>query len=83
MIVDGLPREPRDASAGTTGLGSTTSATDAMPPVGGQQSKFDLYGTEIQVVGGRCGRPDGTLAGSTLNMAAAIRNCVQMLGGLA
>jgi N-acetylglucosamine-6-phosphate deacetylase len=61
------------------GLGQPILVTDAMPPVGGRQSKFDLYGAEIQVIGGRCARSDGTLAGSALDMAAAVRNCVQML----
>jgi N-acetylglucosamine-6-phosphate deacetylase len=80
MIVDGFHVSPAMLRLALRGLARPILVTDAMPPVGGGQSKFDLYGTEIQVVGGRCARPDGTLAGSTLNMAAAIRNCVQMLG---
>ena len=50
-----------------------------MPPVGGRQSEFKLYDSEIQVVNGRCVGPDGTLAGAALNMAMAVRNCVNLL----
>jgi N-acetylglucosamine-6-phosphate deacetylase len=53
--------------------------TDAMPPVGGNSSAFKLYGQEISVRNGRCTRRDGTLAGAVLDMASAIRNCVQLL----
>jgi N-acetylglucosamine-6-phosphate deacetylase len=61
------------------GLARPILVTDAMPPVGGRKSKFDLYGIEIEVIGGRCARPDGTLAGSALDMATAVRNCVRLL----
>jgi len=54
--------------------------TDAMPPVGGKGSTFELYGEAITVRDGRCVRPDGTLAGAYLDMASAVRNCVRLLG---
>lgn len=79
MIVDGFHVNPAMLRLALRGLGQPILVTDAMPPVGGRQSKFDLYGAEIQVIGGRCARSDGTLAGSALDMAAAVRNCVQML----
>ena len=53
--------------------------TDAMPPVGGAKAAFRLYGHEIAVREGRCTRADGTFAGSALDMAAAVRNCVELL----
>jgi N-acetylglucosamine-6-phosphate deacetylase len=53
--------------------------TDAMPPVGGSKPSFQLYGTEIRVEAGRCLRADGTLAGAALDMATAVRNCVNLL----
>ena len=53
--------------------------TDAMPPVGGTARRFRLYGNEITVRDGRCARRDGTLAGSVLDMASAVRNCVDLL----
>jgi N-acetylglucosamine-6-phosphate deacetylase len=53
--------------------------TDAMPPVGGRKSKFDLYGLEVEVADGRCVRPDGRLAGAYLDAAAAVRNATTLL----
>ena len=52
--------------------------TDAMPSVGGHKS-FVLGGQQITVANGKCTNADGTLAGSDLDMAAAVRNCVGML----
>ena len=53
--------------------------TDAMPPVGGARSAFRLYGEEIAAKDGKSVRGDGTLAGSMLDMATAVRNCVRLL----
>ena len=54
--------------------------TDAMPPVGGNASSFLLDGRRIECRDGRCSTSDGTLAGSALDMAAAVRNTVGLLG---
>ena len=62
------------------GLGNPMLVTDAMPPVGGSRSTFTLYGKPIAVHDGRCTTSDGTLAGSVLDMASAVRNCVRLLG---
>jgi N-acetylglucosamine-6-phosphate deacetylase len=53
--------------------------SDAMPSVGGEKS-FTVAGEEIAVSEGRCVNADGTLAGSDLDMASAVRNAVSMLG---
>jgi N-acetylglucosamine-6-phosphate deacetylase len=79
MIVDGFHVSPAMLRLALRGLARPILVTDAMPPVGGRRSKFELYGTEIEAVGGRCARPDGTLAGSALDMASAVRNCVRLL----
>ena len=79
MIVDGFHVSPAMLRLALRGLARPILVTDAMPPVGGHRSKFDLYGAEVRVIGGRCARSDGTLAGSALDMAAAVRNCVKML----
>lgn len=50
--------------------------TDAMPTVGSAQKRFVLNGEEITVRDGVCINPNGTLAGSDLDMASAIRNVV-------
>lgn len=54
--------------------------TDAMPPVGTTERSFRLYGQEIAAGDGRCVTADGTLAGSLLDMATAVRNCVREVG---
>lgn len=53
--------------------------SDAMPSVGGDKS-FTVGGQDIAVSEGRCVNADGTLAGSDLDMASAVRNAVSMLG---
>ncbi|MBV9882929.1 MAG: N-acetylglucosamine-6-phosphate deacetylase [Sphingomonadaceae bacterium] len=54
--------------------------TDAMPSVGMAEKSFRLQGQEIRVEDGVCVTADGTLAGSDLDMAGAVRNAVAMLG---
>ena len=53
--------------------------TDAMPSVGGRGSSFHLAGRTVEVSDGRCTLEDGTLAGSNLDMASAVRNTVNLL----
>lgn len=54
--------------------------TDAMPSVGATNKRFALQGRMITVKDGVCVAPDGTLAGSDLDMASAVRNAMAMLG---
>jgi N-acetylglucosamine-6-phosphate deacetylase len=54
--------------------------TDAMPSVGSDLREFDLYGRTITVAADRCMADDGTLAGSHLDMATAVRNTVARIG---
>lgn len=54
--------------------------TDAMPPVGAQMTSYRLGDLQINVTNGKCTTNDGTLAGSALDMASAVRNCVQKVG---
>jgi N-acetylglucosamine-6-phosphate deacetylase len=53
--------------------------TDAMPAVGSSAPTFILQGRTIQVVDGVCRDENGTLAGTALDMAAAVRNAVSLL----
>jgi len=53
--------------------------TDAMPPVGSDQTTFTLNGETITCNDGRCINAQGTLAGSALDMASAVRNTVAQL----
>jgi N-acetylglucosamine-6-phosphate deacetylase len=80
MIVDGEHVHPAMLRLALRGVAHPMLVTDAMPPVGGSKSTFILYGEEIAVRGGRCARPDGTLAGAALDMASAVRNCVELPG---
>lgn len=80
LIADGVHVDPAVLRLALRGAGRPILVTDAMPPVGGERQGFTLYGNEIEVRDGRCQRGDGTLAGSALSMAQAVRNCVQMLG---
>src|SRR5262249_15675419 len=79
IIVDGFHVNPVILRVALRGLGRPMLVTDAMPPVGGSRPSFSLYGHEIQALGGRCLRADGTLAGTVLDMASAVRNCVSLL----
>jgi N-acetylglucosamine-6-phosphate deacetylase len=54
--------------------------TDGMPSVGTEDGTFALGGQVIRVERGACVAEDGTLAGSNLDMASAVRNAEQMLG---
>jgi N-acetylglucosamine-6-phosphate deacetylase len=54
--------------------------TDAMPVVGSSEPTFVLQGRTIRVVDGICRDENGTLAGTALDMASAVRNAVALLG---
>ena len=79
MIVDGVHVHPATLRLALRGLARPMLVTDAMPPVGGSRMGFQLYGEDIMVQDGRCTRKDGKLAGSVLDMASALRNCVRLL----
>lgn len=53
--------------------------TDAMPTVGTDLAAFELQGRNVFRGGGRLTTEDGTLAGSDLDMATAVRNTVDVL----
>lgn len=53
--------------------------TDAMPSVGAEDKSFSLLGKRITVRNGICVDEDGTLAGSDMDMATAVRNTVKLL----
>src|SRR5258707_5117869 len=80
LIVDGVHVDPAMLRLALRGAGRPMLITDAMPPVGGSRRAFALRGQEITVDGGRCVNAKGTLAGAVLNMAAAVGNCVNLLG---
>ncbi len=79
MIVDGEHVDAAMLKLALRGAARPMLVTDAMPSVGGIKASFTLYGQEITVRNGRCTRSDGTLAGAALDMATAVRNCVELL----
>ena len=79
LIVDGVHVDPAMLRLALRGLGRALLVTDAMPPVGGCRSGFDLVGKHVAVRDGRCVMDDGTLAGTVLDMATAVRNCIRLL----
>jgi N-acetylglucosamine-6-phosphate deacetylase len=80
LIVDGVHVDPAMLRLALRGLGHPMLVTDAMPPLGGSGSTFRLHEETITVHDGRCVTADGTLAGTALDMASAVRNCVRLLG---
>ena len=80
MIADGIHVDPAMLRLALRGPARPMLVTDAMPPVGGERPSFSLYGEEISANDGKCLRADGTLAGTMLDMASAVRNCIRLLG---
>jgi N-acetylglucosamine-6-phosphate deacetylase len=79
MIVDGVHVHPAMLGMALRGAARPMLVTDAMPPVGGDSTTFSLHGCRIHVQNAACMTDDGTLAGTALDMASAVRNCVRLL----
>lgn len=82
LIVDGFHVHPASLAVAVRSLppGKAVLVTDAMATVGAEEQSFMLYGERIHAVNGRCARADGTLAGSALDMASAVRNAIRLMG---
>jgi N-acetylglucosamine-6-phosphate deacetylase len=82
LIVDGRHVDPAvlRIALRTRPLDRFMLVTDAMPTVGLVDKSFDLQGRHIRVVDGVCVDDHGTLAGSDLDMAGAVRNAMAMMG---
>jgi N-acetylglucosamine-6-phosphate deacetylase len=80
LIVDGVHVDPAMLRLALRGRGRPMLVSDAMPPVGGRRGSFDLCGQKITVREQGCVTAQGTLAGTALDMASAVRNCVRLLG---
>jgi N-acetylglucosamine-6-phosphate deacetylase len=63
-----------------SGKGKIMLVTDAVHTVGVNGDTFNLAGKEVFRVAGKVTTAEGTLAGSDLDMASAVRNTVDMLG---
>ena len=82
IIVDGHHVHPASlrVAIAAKAPGRMMLVTDAMPPVGSDRPDYVLNGETIIVKDGICQTADGVLAGSALDMATAVRNCVHLLG---
>ena len=81
VIVDGQHVHPASLRVALAAKprGKVFLVTDAMPPVGSDQTQFTLNGEQISCADGRCVNAQGTLAGSCLDMARAVRNTAAQL----
>jgi len=82
VIVDGVHVHPASLRVALAAKprGKIFLVTDAMPPVGADDPSYELYGEVITVKDGVVRNAAGSLAGSALDMATAVRNTVDMLG---
>lgn len=81
LIVDGyhVHATTLKVAIAAKARGKMVLVTDAMPTVGADDKQFTLKGEVIRAENGRCATADGTLAGSDLDMLAAVRNSVSQL----
>ena len=82
LIVDGVHVHPASLRVALAAKprGKIFLVTDAMPPVGADSPDYVLYGETITARDGVVRNAAGALAGSALDMATAVRNCVDLLG---
>lgn len=81
IIVDGHHVHPASLRAAYRAKGSRglMLVTDAMPTVGSDICQFTVSGTDVTASEGMLRSREGTLAGSDLDMAGAVRNCVELM----
>ncbi len=82
IILDGEHVHPISAKLAiqAKGIDRIMLVTDAMPHVGSEASSLPFFDTNIERQDNRLTTPDGTLAGSCLNMASAIKYAYEQLG---
>ncbi|MCD9033207.1 N-acetylglucosamine-6-phosphate deacetylase [Luteimonas sp. Y-2-2-4F] len=82
LIADGVHVHPASLRVALAAKprGKLFLVTDAMPPVGADDPRYVLYGETITAVDGVVRNAAGSLAGSALDMATAVRNAVRTLG---
>lgn len=79
IIADGQHVHPASFSVAVAAKkrGQSVLVTDGMATVGWDQDAFEWNGQTVTVSDGCCRLPDGRLAGSNLNMIAAVRNAAR------
>ena len=82
IIVDGYHVHPASLKVAhqAKAAGKMVLVTDAMPSVGATDKNFMLNGELIRCERGKLSTASGTLAGSDLDMLAAVKNTVELVG---
>lgn len=82
IIVDGFHVHPASLKVAhqAKAAGKMVLVTDAMPSVGAVDKNFMLNGELIRCERGKLSTASGTLAGSDLDMLAAVKNTVELVG---
>ena len=79
LIADGRHLHPAILRVAARALeGRAILVTDAMRACGMPDGRYRLYDYEVDVSDGAARLPDGTLAGSVLNMAQAVCNMIEL-----
>ena len=81
IIIDGHHVHPAAAKVALEAKpqGKILLVTDAMSPVGSDETEFELLGHHVTRTGDRLNAATGQLAGSVLDMAGAVKNTVETL----
>jgi N-acetylglucosamine-6-phosphate deacetylase len=81
IIIDGFHVHPASLRSAyrAKGANGLMIVTDAMPTVGSATPHFQIGDTQIKLDDGKLRSADGTLAGSHLNMALAVKNCCELM----
>lgn len=81
VIFDGYHMHPLAAKVALAAkpAGKLMLVTDAMSPVGTDATEFDLFGGKVVRHGNKLTDAEGRLAGSVLDMAAAVRYAIESL----
>lgn len=81
LILDGLHLHPLAAKLAVLAKprGKVLLVTDAMSPVGTDETEFDFFAGKVTRQGNKLTDSSGALAGSVLDMAAAVRYAVNTL----
>lgn len=82
LIADGVHVHPAALKVAYRARGARGIAliTDALAPAGLGEGRFRLGEFEVEVRGGACRMPDGTLAGSIQGLGELVRRMVQAVG---
>ena len=79
LIMDGVHVHPATAKIAINTKKNMMLVTDAMSPVGTEQTTFELFGESIVRNNNVLRDSHGRLAGSVLDMSTAVNNCSSML----